>query len=270
MSAAFKLGLIINTHNQPEYLARVLKAVAGQSSAPDEVLLADDGSGPETREVFTAWSAGNSLRCEHLWQQNEGFRRSRILNLSIARAQADYLVFLDGDTVPHPQFIADHRAIARRDWFVQGHRALIEQQAAQYFGLGNFATDRRRAFRQWQLSGVKNAFRWPWPMRKARTDLRGIRGCNLGIWREDLIRTNGYNEAFVGWGREDSELAVRLMNAGVRRLDVRGRALCYHLWHPPASRAGLPANDELLAQAQQQAARRCERGLDQHSPGSAP
>jgi hypothetical protein len=168
--------------------------------------------------------------------------------------------------VPHPQFIADHRALAQRGWFVQGHRALIEQQAAEYFGLGEFATDRRRAFLRGQIAGTKNAFRWPWALRKARTDLRGVRGCNLGIWRDDLLRVNGYNEAFVGWGREDSELALRLMNAGVRRLDVRGRALCYHLWHPPASRAGLPANDELLAQAQQLGAKRCERGLDQHLP----
>lgn len=272
MSAAFKLGLIINTHNQPEYLARVLRAVAGQSSAPDEVLLADDGSGAETREVFTAWTNHQSSRCEHLWQKNEGFRRSRILNLSIAKAQADYLVFLDGDTVPHPEFIADHRAVAQRGWFVQGHRALIEQKAASYFGLGRFAADRRAALVRWQLSGWKHAFRWPRPLSRARADLRGIRGCNLGIWREDLVRVNGYNEAFVGWGREDSELAVRLMNSGVQRRDVRGWALCYHLWHPPASRAGLPANDEFLTTAIQQKSRRCEAGLQQHlnSINSAP
>ena len=69
----------------------------------------------------------------------------------------------------------------------------------------------------------------------AAVDLRGIRGSNLAIWRADLIRVNGYNEDFVGWGREDSELAVRLTNSGVRRLDVRGWAVCYHLWHPSAS-----------------------------------
>jgi glycosyltransferase involved in cell wall biosynthesis len=266
MSSAPKLGLIINTHDQPEYLARVLNAVARQISRPDGVLLADDGSGTETRDIFTAWTAKQPFRCEHLWQKNEGFRRSRILNLAIALAQADYLVFLDGDTVPHPQFVADHHELAQRGWFVQGHRALIEERAARFFGRGDFPADRRRALLQWQISGVKHAFRWPRPLRRARIDLRGIRGCNLGIWRDDLVCVNGYNEAFAGWGREDSELAVRLMNAGVQRLDVRGRALCYHLWHLPASRAGLPANDGLLAQAQQQGSKRCVRGLDQHLP----
>jgi hypothetical protein len=94
--------------------------------------------------------------------------------------------------------------------------------------------------------------------------LRGVRGCNFAAWRRDLVRVNGYNEAFVGWGREDSELAVRLMNSGVKRLDIRGWALCYHLWHPPASRSGLTANDEILVQAQGAKATRCEFGLNQH------
>jgi hypothetical protein len=89
------------------------------------------------------------------------------------------------------------------------------------------------------------------------------------LWREHLVKVNGYNEAFVGWGREDSELAVRLMNAGVRRLDVRGWALCFHLWHPPADRTNLKFNSELLAKAQNAGLTRCERGLDAHLPGSA-
>jgi hypothetical protein len=116
-----------------------------------------------------------------------------------------------------------------------------------------------------QISGLKNAFRWPVAVCKIKDHLRGIRGCNLGIWRDDLVRVNGYNEAFTGWGREDSELAVRLMNIGIRRRDLRGRALCYHLWHPPASRSGLPSNDSLLEAALRDRATRCERGLDSHA-----
>ena len=119
-------------------------------------------------------------------------------------------------------------------------------------------------FLQNQISGLKNSFRWPFAIRKIKNRLRGIRGCNLAIWRDDLVRVNGYNEAFVGWGREDSELAARLMNSGVRRLDVRGRALCYHLWHPPVSRAELAGNDELLARAILENHTRCEQGLSRH------
>lgn len=260
------VGLVINTYNQPEYLGRVLQAVSRQVSRPDEVLLADDGSGSETKTAFVNWAASQKEICSvHIWQEHEGFRRSRILNEAIARSRSEYLVFLDGDTIPHPLFIADHRELRRANAFIQGHRALLKQSGAAWFGLGSFSTDRRRALWTLQLQGWKHAFRWPRPWVRRRQDLRGVRGCNLAIWREDLVRVNGYNEAFKGWGREDSELAVRLMNSGVRRLDARGRALCYHLWHPVASRAGLSTNDALLAQAQQSGAKRCDLGLQEHT-----
>jgi glycosyltransferase involved in cell wall biosynthesis len=258
------LSLVINTFNQPDYLGRVLNAVSRQSSLPDELLLADDGSTNETKSVFQQWRAGQSFRCEHIRQEHEGFRRSRILNLAIAAARGDYVVFLDGDTIPHPDFVSDHRAAAQRGFFVQGHRALIEEKAAAWFGKNDFFADRRHALWQNQISGMKNSFRWPFAVRKVNHRLRGIRGCNLAIRRADLVRVNGYNEAFIGWGREDSELAVRLTNSGVRRLDVRGRALCYHLWHPPVSRAELAGNDELLAKAILEKHTHCEWGLDRH------
>src|SRR5579883_3474554 len=120
-----KISLIINTYNQPEYLRRVLTAVTRQSRLPNEVKLADDGSGEETRQVFANWAATQSFSCKHLRQPNEGFRRCRILNQAIADSQSEYVVFLDGDTVPHWRFIEDHQLLARPGCFVQGHRALI-------------------------------------------------------------------------------------------------------------------------------------------------
>ncbi len=264
MGGTFTLALIINTFNQPDYLDRVLRAVSWQSVLPDEVLLADDGSEAPTRELFLHWPVGQKFRAEHLWQPHEGFRRAQILNQSIAAARSDYLVFLDGDTVPHPDFVADHRAAARQGFFVQGHRALVGQKAAAWFGKNNFSADRRRAMLQNQVSGLKNSFRWPFAVRKTKNHLRGIRGCNLAIWRADLARVNGYNEDFTGWGREDSELAARLMNAGIQRLGLRGRALCFHLWHPPASRANLVTNDGLLERTLREKITRCEHGLDRH------
>jgi GT2 family glycosyltransferase len=259
------IALVINTYQQPEYLARVLRAVSAQEDAPEEVLIAEDDTDEATADVFSWWSKQNQrARCLHVSQEHNGFRRSKILNEAIARTKSDYIVFLDGDTVPHPQFIEDHRSLAQVGTFVQGHRALIEQKAAKYFGLQNFSNDRSKALFTFQLRGLKHAFRWPTPLKRVRSDLHGIRGCNLGIWRCDLICVNGYNEAFVGWGREDSELAVRLMNSGVNRLDVRGRAMCYHLWHPPASRAGLATNDDLLQKAIDNKSKRCDVGLDGH------
>jgi glycosyltransferase involved in cell wall biosynthesis len=258
------ISLIVSSFDQPEYLARVLAAVARQTLPPGEVLLADDGSGEAVRGIFSRWAAAQSFPTQHIWQPHEGFRKARILNQAIARARNKYLVCLDGDTLPHPQFIADHQRLARQGRFTQGHRALIKEQAAKWFGLNSLARDRRRALLQGQLEGLKHAFRWPIPLLLSRPGLRGVRGCNLGMWREDLIRVNGYDEAFVGWGREDSELVVRLMNQGVRRLDARGWALTYHLWHPPASRGNLPTNDDLLAETIERRTTRCAEGLQQY------
>jgi glycosyltransferase involved in cell wall biosynthesis len=258
------ITLIISTCNQPDYLRRVLRAVSRQSCRPQEVLLADDGSEEETRQVFQEWAAAQSCRCDHSWQPHQGFRKARILNEAIARARADYLVFLDGDTIPHPLFIHDHQQLAWPDGFVQGHRALIQQRAASKFGQGDLAEDRRRAFFQGELRGWKQAFRWPRPWRRVRRDLRGVRGCNLAIWRQHLLKVNGYNEEFVGWGREDSELAARLLNNGILRLDVRGWAVCYHLWHPPVGRSQLPANDLMLQASVMEGRITCRLGVDQH------
>ncbi len=258
-----RLTLVVNTFNQPEYLRRVLHGISRQTTPPFEVIVADDGSEKETAAVFLEWAAAATIRNAHVWQEHAGFRRSQILNKAIARASGDYVVFLDGDSLPHPSFVNDHLRLAATGHFVQGHRALIEKKGAEFFGKNEFSRDRRSALFSGQLRGLKHAYRWPLPLRRKRTDLKGIRGCNLAIWREDLLRVNGYNEAFVGWGREDSELALRLINSEVVRLDVRGWALCYHLWHPPASRQNLGSNDELLAEAVRQKVTRCDQGLDQ-------
>ncbi len=258
------LALILNTYEQPDYLSRVLRAVTAQTLQPDQVILADDGSGKETRSLFAAWTTQQSFRCEHAWQDHRGFRRAAILNEAIARTAADVVVFLDGDTIPHPAFLRDHRDVARPAHFVQGHRCLVERKGVDRFGYDAFTRDRIRALFTLQLRGLTNAFRWPAEIQRRRNDLRGIRGCNLGIWREDLVKVNGYNEAFEGWGREDSELAVRLMNNGIQRLDVRGRCICFHLWHPPTDRSALPNNDHLLENAIRSKSTRCVEGLDRH------
>lgn len=259
------VALIINTYDQPDYLRRVLRAVSVQVSPPSEVLLADDGSDERTAQVFKEWASAQAGRGEHVWQAHDGFRRSRILNEAISRASSQYVVFLDGDTVPHPRFIADHQELAQPERFVQGHRALIGRRAARTFGEGDFRKERRQALFGGDVSGWKHAFHWPVPLRRVRLDLRGVRGCNLGIWRDHLSTVNGYNEEFTGWGREDSELAVRLTNSGVLRMDVRGWALCYHLWHPPLARAQLATNDQLLAAAVAEGKKRCRLGLNQHT-----
>jgi glycosyltransferase involved in cell wall biosynthesis len=264
-NAGPSMSVVVNTYEQPEYLRRVLLSLENQLIAGDEILIADDGSGSATREVVNAWKTRQSFRVEHVWEEHQGFRRSRILNAAIARTQGEYLIFLDGDSVPHPQFIADHRRVARKGYYIQGHRVCFTQPFSRDFAVDGKSHHLWSAlFGNGVESGGKFLFRWPIPILRGRTDLRGVRGCNLAIWRADLVRVNGYNEAFEGWGREDSELALRLMNSGVQWLDVRGWAVCYHLWHPPADRSQLDKNIEHLDAALARKSTTCEKGLNLH------
>ncbi len=256
--------LIVNTAQQPEFLARVLAAVARQSDAPEELIIAEDGHDPETREAVGQARFSGRTVLQHVTQEKVGFRRSRILNIAIAQSCGEYVIFLDGDTIPHPDFVGDHRRLARKGFFVQGHRALVSEQAACWFGAGDFDLDRRRAFLGGDLKGWKHVYRWIAPFKRVLYDLDGVRGCNLGIWREDLLRVNGYDEGYVGWGCEDLDLASRLFHNSIWRLDVRGRALCYHLWHAPADRTNLAMNQSRLDGVILNRALRCERGLDDH------
>lgn len=259
-----RISLLISTYNRPEALATVLRSIARQTYPPHEVLIGDDGSGTATEEVIK--EAAKTLPIQHEWRPHEDFRAALMRNLCAARATGEYLVIVDDDIVLHPDFLADHRAAARPGFFIQGSRALLDQDAsraamaAETFWPGFFASG---------LHNRKNAVRSPLLSRLAsgqKEGLKGIRTCNFSLWREDFYRVNGFNEAFVGWGREDSELAARLFNSGLKRYNLRFAALACHLYHPPRTRAKLPVNDALLASTIAAHAAYCEHGLDSHLP----
>ncbi len=235
---------MVNTFNAPEALDKVLGAVHLQSAAPSEVLVADDGSGPATRAVLERWML--RLRCElrHVWQEHEGFRRTHVLNQAVIRARGDYIVFLDGDCVPHAEFVADHLALAEEGCWVQARRCFVKEPYVPDFDLAKISVAAWVAMGRIE-QGLK-AFRTPWKSVRKDEDLRGVIGCNLGMWREDLIAVNGYDESFTGWGREDSDLAARLFHLGRKRKFVRGRAVVFHLNHPVVSRAQLESNQARL------------------------
>jgi glycosyltransferase involved in cell wall biosynthesis len=257
LSKLTRVTLVISTFNAPEALEKVLAGVCGQLVSPLEVLVADDGSSQSSIDLVEAWKTRLSIPLTHVWQPHEGFRKAHVLNQAILRAKGDYLVFLDGDCVPHAEFVADHVALAEPGHWVQARRCFVKERYVAQFDL------ERISVAGWVLKrrieqGLK-AFRTPWQRMRLDKSLRGVIGCNLGIWREDLMAVNGYDESFTGWGREDSDLAARLFHLGRVRKFVRGRAVVFHLNHPVASRAQLESNqarlDETLATKRVQAVR---------------
>lgn len=256
------ITLVVNTYENPHGLEKVLASLVRQRVPADEIIIADDGSGNATKAVILKSQQDHNLQIRHCRQENQGFRRSVILNKAIAMAQGDYLVFLDGDCVPESEFVADHASLAENGYWVQGRRAFVKESAVEGF----FPTKGCvwKLALKGQLTGLPKALRLPFPFVKRGQQQRGILGCNLGIWRNDLISVNGYDETFVGWGREDADLANRLYHLGRSRKFVYGRAILYHLNHPVASRNRLHENQSLFEQTITERRIRAVKGLDQY------
>lgn len=259
-----RISVVVITYNWPQALELVLRALARQSARPDEVIVTDDGSRADTRELLAATAAHFPTRLVHLWQADDGARMSRARNRGIAAATGDYIVFLDGDMLAHREFIADHRAFAQRGCFVQGSRVLTGERctarlfAQRQIDVGFFTSDIERR---------RHTLRWPALARAyARPHIRegGIKSCNWGFWRDDLLALNGFNEAMTGWGREDNELALRAFHLGLRRRDVRFSGLAVHLWHATRKNIVDNPNDAVLAATRASGNVRCAVGLDQH------
>lgn len=261
------LSLVINTYNNPAALHRVLEALANGSMPPGQAVIADDGSDERTRACVNTWRTLVDWPITHVWQPKQGYRRSRILNRAILAATGDYLVFIDGDCIPQRHFVRDHTALAEEGTFVQGRRAFVEEKAVPQILDG--LTTPTALIPRGQVSGIFKAFRFPWPHIRRDRDLHGILGCNLGIWRDDLEAVNGYDEAYEGWGAEDSDLAARLYHLGRERKQVHGRAILFHLNHPKLARDRYDDNKAKLRQTLEQKTIRCDQGLDRHDHSDA-
>ena len=259
-----RISVAVITYNWPEALELVLRSLASQTELPYEVIVTDDGSKLATRELLLRLAHDYPTRLVHLWQLDDGARMSRARNRAIAAAQGDYIILLDGDMVAERHFIADHRRFARKGCFTQGSRVLTDDHSVKDM-LGRGPTfpdffrrgiDRRR--HTVRLPLLAHLFARP------STRQRGIKSCNMGFWRDDLLRLNGFNEAMIGWGREDTELAVRAFHAGLLRRDLRLGGLAVHLYHRTRKHLVDNPNDRILADTRQRRLVRCEQGAEQY------
>jgi glycosyltransferase involved in cell wall biosynthesis len=263
------ISVIVTTYNREDALALVLRALARQTDNNFEVVVADDGSGPQTAATVAAWKKRVQYSLAHVWQEDNGFRAAEIRNRAILAARGSYCIFLDGDCIPRPSFIAVHRRLAERGWFVTGNRVLMSETltaavlengwAPELWGFGLWLRQRARGAIN-RLAPLLSLPLGPWRKLSAR-GWRGARSCNLAVWRSDLERVDGFDAAFRGWGREDSDFLVRLLNAGVRRKDGQYATGVLHLWHPEANRSRLPENERHLARSMSDSRAKARHGL---------
>lgn len=263
------ISVIVSTYNRDDALDAVLHSLARQSDRNFEIVVADDGSGPSTAELVRQRQTRLGVAVSHVWHEKRGFRAAEIRNRAIRASRGTYCIFLDGDCITPADFIANHRRLAELGWFVCGNRSLLSRSMTEAILRGQckpedcgmpFWITRRVGGGINRLSPL---LRLPvGPLRKMRPNAwRGARSCNLAVWRADLDRVDGFDASFSGWGREDSDLLIRLLRTGVRRKDGIFATGVLHLWHPDADRSALAENDLKLAQVLSSERIRADRGI---------
>lgn len=263
------ISVIVTTYNREDALEAVLRSLARQTDADFEVVVADDGSEPPTANLVEAWKAKVGHRVEHVWHPDDGFRAAEIRNRAVLASRGAYCVFLDGDCIVRPDFVATHRALAERGAFVTGNRVLLSAQLTVKV-LAEKLTPETWNLARWfaqRLAGGVNRLsallHLPLgPLRRLRqSKWQGARSCNLAIWRGDLDRVDGFDADYSGWGKEDSDLILRLLHAGVRRKDGTFATGVIHLWHAEADRSQLNDNERKLGVVSGSDRVRAQRGL---------
>jgi len=248
------ISVILTTYNREDALDAVLRGLAHQSDRAFEIIVADDGSRPATRDVVERRAAASDVPVKHIWQEDRGFRLGEARNRGILASRGAYCVIMDGDCIPRPNFIAVHRRLAEPGWFVTGNRVLMSRELTEAI-LSDASDAELWTLRQWialrqQRKINRLAPLLPLPLgllRKVRAKAwRGARACNLAVWRHDLDRVAGFDAPYTGWGLEDSDLLIRLLRAGLRRKDGNFATGVLHLWHPENDRSALPANQSRL------------------------
>jgi glycosyltransferase involved in cell wall biosynthesis len=256
MRQASTISLIITTYNRPDALTAVVEACFAQDDQNFEIIIADDGSTNNTRETVAALQARSPVPMKHVWQEDIGFRAARARNLGTLAAQGEYIIFIDGDCVPQKDFVANHRRLSKRGYVVTGSRVLLSEAYTRRLLERHLDIQDLGALEKLKLylSGSANKFlqtmlTMPDLGRESkRFTWRRIKSCNMAVWRSDLDLVNGFDESFTGWGHEDSDLVLRLFNAGVMRKSGAFATEVYHLWHREAKRDQESSNRSVVLQ----------------------
>ena len=261
-------SIIISTFNRPDALQLCLESVLKQSALPFEVVIADDGSSDETKKVITNFAAKVQFPVKHIWHKDEGYQLSKIRNRAIVAANGNYILQTDGDLIFHTHFIKDHLQFAKKNCFVSGARTNITAKktnklliattcpALTYYSAG--IVKRYNAVRSALLKNLNMQ------MQTSAQNMQYVLGCNMAFWKEDLLLVNGYNENFEGWGKEDNDIAARLINAGKKLRFLKFGAIVFHLWHKEASRTSMAANEYLFQQSLKNNVTFVSKGLNQY------
>jgi glycosyltransferase involved in cell wall biosynthesis len=244
-------SIIVSTYNRPDALRKCVESIFRQRTLPNEIVIADDGSGKETERLVNELKAMSPVKLIHVWQEDEGYQLARIRNRSFAAASGPYLIQIDGDLVLEKHFVHDHLAMAKAGTFVAGARAMMNAELTGMVLRGDVTEEqihsytrhiglRSNIIRSSMLSRIVYVYQ------RHKRNYKYVFGCNMAFWKKDILMVNGYDESFKGWGKEDNELTVRLQNAGIKLRFIKFGAVAYHLYHKVADLSFSAKNEEKL------------------------
>jgi len=272
-----RVAVVLATYNQPEWLRKTLWGYARQTYPDFEVLIADDGSGPDTAAVVReAWAKYPSLDLRHVWHADTGYRKCVILNRATLAARGEYLIFSDGDSIPRRDFVAAHARLAAPGTFLSGGAVRLPREVSE--AITEEDVEQRRAFDpRWladrgfdpgrhRLRLLDGVF-WPTVLDALSPTGSTWNGNNASTWRDVVVRANGF-EHEMGYGGQDREFGERLANLGVRGRLVRHRAVAVHLDHgrPYKTEASIRRNREIRRETAASGSVRARCGIDQIEP----
>ncbi|HUQ29317.1 MAG TPA: glycosyltransferase family 2 protein [Usitatibacter sp.] len=267
-----RCAVIVTTYNRPDALAAVLEGYLAQTDLDFELVVADDGSTSDSRTVVESYQKRAPFPIRHVWHEDQGFRAAAIRNRAVAATTADYIVFTDGDCIAPAHFVAAHKRLAERGHFLSGNRMLLTEAFTREVLESKLPVQRWSNFR-WLGARLRGRINRWLPLltlpdgafrRRVGQGWEGHKTCNLSLWRDDLVKVNGVDESFSGWGLEDSDLVIRLYRAGVRHKSARFAAPVFHLWHRENDRASLAENQRRLDELMGSGRVRAVQGLDRY------
>ena len=270
-----KTAVIVTTYNRPDALASVLEGYCSQSDGEFSLVVADDGSTKDTAEVVQRFARREAMPLTHVWHEDRGFRAAAIRIRAVASTDAEYIIFTDGDCVPSRHFVKAHKALAEPHCFLGANRILLGEALTRRV-LGERIPIHAWRWQDWAWAWLRHDVNRLLPLmeladgsfRKWAPDRwEGVKTCNLSVWRSDLIRVNGLDESYEGWGLEDSDLVIRLLHAGVTHKNARYAAPVFHLWHREQDRRFLPDNQKRLDELLRSTTVRASVGLDRYESG---
>jgi len=258
-----KISTIILTYNRPEALELVLKSIINQSIKPDEVIVADDGSGSKTSDIITKFHKNFPVTLKHVWHEDKGFRIAAIRNKAIKESTGDYIIFSDGDLVFHSHFFKDFKQNLCQGKAFIGSRVFLSKQYSQQIQMQSNFTGRVSFLSDKIEKNRLNSIRLPF-INKMMPDTNfspKLRGGLLAVSKKDITQVNGWNEDFTGWGKEDTELLSRMHQIGIKFKKLKFTGITYHLWHPYERRSNVNKNEALLIQSMTKQITWCDNGL---------